>query len=572
MRTLIVIAALVLGAPRAAAQTSADEAPPTDDAPEAVSEPRAKAEERFYRGLRLFRDQLWDAALAEFLESRALYPTRAATRNAALSLRRLGRFDEALAMFETLVDEFPDMPEAERQHSRAELDELRALVGAIEIVAPPGTTVLVDGRERGVMPLPPLRVNAGSHVITLFREGFLPFSATIEVAGGRTARLEGTLWPLGISGRLHVREQRGEPAQVVIDGVVVGEAPWEGAVAVGAHSVALRGEGSLGSEPAAAPVQMGEITTVTLALERLEGELSIAPTPRDATVAIDGVALGRGGWRGRLKVGLHKVEVAAEGFVPVSREIRLEPGPVVNLEIELERDRTDVLWQAAHQPRIVIDLHLGAALAPTLNGEVTSAGCGADCSSTVAYGVNAMLHGGYQFGSGLGLFLAAGYFQAEAHSEGRATTLKERPDALRQLAGTVDDVVLLRGVLLGAAGAYHFGETWTWTLRLGAGALIGMASDSRSGRFGPLSHGALREAEAARLFYAGPEIRAGYRLHERAEISLGLSGVLLLPLESIRWRNDRDVVTSELIGFYDEESLVGPTFFLIPGLGGRVDF
>src|SRR5262245_55376847 len=103
--------AMVLAALLAArhAWSQEPEAPP----PEAPDE-KAQAEERFYKGLRLFREQLWDAALAEFLESRAMHATRAATRNAALCLRKLGRFDEALDLFEAMLREFPPASAEER--------------------------------------------------------------------------------------------------------------------------------------------------------------------------------------------------------------------------------------------------------------------------------------------------------------------------------------------------------------------------------------------------------------------------------------------------------------------------
>jgi hypothetical protein len=53
----------------------------------------------------------WEPALAEFLRSRALFPTRANTQNSAVALEHLNRFDEALDMFETLVREYPNLPD-----------------------------------------------------------------------------------------------------------------------------------------------------------------------------------------------------------------------------------------------------------------------------------------------------------------------------------------------------------------------------------------------------------------------------------------------------------------------------
>ena len=51
---------------------------------------------------------------------------------------------------------------------------------------------------------------------------------------------------LAPGGRLVVTEQAGKAAEVVIDNVVVGRAPWDGSVALGDHVVLLRGDGELG--------------------------------------------------------------------------------------------------------------------------------------------------------------------------------------------------------------------------------------------------------------------------------------------------------------------------------------
>src|SRR5690606_10418899 len=99
-----------------------------------------------------------------------------------------------------------------------------------------------------------------------------------------------------------------QDAEVLIDGVVLGRTPWEGAVSVGPHAVLLRGPGELGSQPASASVREGERTTLTLTLEPLSCTLRISPTPSDAEISLDGVALGRGTWQGRVRAGVRRVE------------------------------------------------------------------------------------------------------------------------------------------------------------------------------------------------------------------------------------------------------------------------
>src|SRR5690606_3048235 len=92
------------------AAPSSPVASPTEDGAAAPPDPqrRADAEAAFRRGLVLLEQDAWQAALAEFLRSRELYPTRNATNNAAFCLRKLNRFDESLDMYEVLLREFPE--------------------------------------------------------------------------------------------------------------------------------------------------------------------------------------------------------------------------------------------------------------------------------------------------------------------------------------------------------------------------------------------------------------------------------------------------------------------------------
>ena len=70
---------------------------PDGDEPQEVSpEVKAKAKFHFQKGKKLRDQQAWEPALAEFKLSIELYPTGAATSNAAYALNRLRRYDEAV--------------------------------------------------------------------------------------------------------------------------------------------------------------------------------------------------------------------------------------------------------------------------------------------------------------------------------------------------------------------------------------------------------------------------------------------------------------------------------------------
>lgn len=338
---------------------------------DAESEARqADAKKLFEKALAAFEKEAWDAALADFLRSRKVWPSRAATKYAASCLRALRRFDEALELFEELAT-FPNLSPADRKFADEGVAETSAKLGLVEVRGgEPGASLLVDGRFRGTLPLPaPLRVSVGAHELGAFKEGLDPYAATVEVAPKQTATAQ--LKSLATGGRLKVAEQRGRALDVLVDGVAVGKTPWEGPVSVGDHLVALRGrvdldaactagedpaaaakrkklgEVDLGTQPVSVPIQLHETTKLSLTAEELDTTLRVEPMPGGASVAIDSVVVGRGAWEGRLRVGDHKIEVIADGFVTDVRRVKLEPRKRVVIPVELARDRNTPEWRAA---------------------------------------------------------------------------------------------------------------------------------------------------------------------------------------------------------------------------------
>src|SRR5262245_55221309 len=135
--------AALLGALLVASPARAQPAPPTPppDAPSPPPPPgpapddakKQEARAHFDRGIALFEEGAWDAALAEFTRSREIYVTRAATSNAALCLQKLARYDEALDLFEALLRDYPNMPAEEKKAAERAVVELGSRVGYVEI-------------------------------------------------------------------------------------------------------------------------------------------------------------------------------------------------------------------------------------------------------------------------------------------------------------------------------------------------------------------------------------------------------------------------------------------------------
>ena len=544
-----------------------------------------EARSHFDRGLQSFDGGDFGAALAEFNRSRELFPTRVATKNAGVCLRKENRLDESLDTFQALLHDFPDLSPSDRAFVDQEIAGLVATIGTLEISgAAKGATIVIDSRTRGTFPSAPIRVSAGAHLVRISAPGYLPFEQRVDVAGRQNVALKVDLVALTAQGQLRVVEAMGKELEVVVDNVVVGKTPYSGVLAVGEHMVLLRGDGAVGTQPVKAPIRTTEVTTLSLAAEELRASARVVPTPAGAKVYVDGVLLGRGVWEGRLRTGAHRVEVVDDGFVPFERSIQLPDERRVVLPVELERDPTSPMW--TRPSRFVLEIDGAFALAPLFGGDVAAA-CTGSCASTVALGAIGTLHAGYELRSGLGFALDAGYLSVWKNTRDRQTAFL--PFGLPANTGTASDKLRVSGLLLGASGAYHRGAAFPLTLRLGAGVLLGSVRDARSGNFtgtDPRSGAAFEFAASdqsdstARYFYIAPEARVGMRLGEHVEVSAGFEAMFLVALTQPRWAGSQKVLASAAPGSSATEGVGGfegtvagsLIVVLAPSLGARYEF
>ncbi|MEM6786662.1 MAG: PEGA domain-containing protein [Myxococcota bacterium] len=568
------------GTPTARIPAPASSAPaasgPGAEEDEVSPERKREARRRFGRGLELLREEAWAPALAEFLRSRALFPTRVATNNAAVALRRLQRYDEALDMYETLLRDF-QVSEVDRKAAQEQIATLRQRVGTIDIVgAEPGAAIVIGGLERGEFPpVKALRVPAGDHVVRLYKEGYERFEARIDVAGGEIARVEATMVALTASGRLRVVEPTGKAVTVVVDNVAVGLTPWEGDLAVGDHVVRLVGPGKLGSQPARASVTRRGRTVLRLRAEPLAAQLRVEPTPAGAAVFIDGVEVGNGAWLGRLKDGRHRVVVKAPGFLDATRSLTLEPGVRRRLDVELERDDDAPMWRKP--ARWVFDGSMGFVAVPSFGGALAET-CAEGCREGTGLGGMAMLQANYELGSGLGFGIEAGYVLASQAVTGRTAELS--PIGFSDpTIGTANDDLRLQAFLAGGTLGYHLGDRVPVVLRLGAGILVGEVRDQRQGTFATRRGSTFNTFPVvafprATYFYVDPMARVGYRFADHFEISAFVRALLWVNLETPRFDDTLEVAAdTDGIGTFVADDVMG-SFIVgaVPGVNLRYDF
>jgi hypothetical protein len=357
--------------------------PARADAPEGERDVAAEARTYFDRADAFRERGEWREALREYRQSLALKKTRCAMASAAVCLRALGQYDEALEQYEELLRAFPVLPAAMAAKVTPAIAELRGLVGTLIVRgdALAGATLFVDDRRRGVLPIPPLRLSVGAHVVRVEKEGFEPIVASgvaVRPAQENIAPLE----PRTKDGRVRVSEAHNRVLDVLVDGVVVGKTPWEGLVAAGNHAVRVHGfvrlddddaQGlvagpltprdvtEMGSDPSNVTVRAYDVSAVSLTAKDLDTLLSITATPSDAAVAIDGKKVARGSWEGRLSLGAHTLEVTASGYAATTQDVRLERRKQPQLRIALSRAPRLGVWSTRRSVVVALAYGIGAA-------------------------------------------------------------------------------------------------------------------------------------------------------------------------------------------------------------------
>ena len=542
------------------AQPAAPDAAVPDD-PEKRKE---EAKVRFQRGLELVQNESWDAALAEFLASRKLFPTRVALKNAALSLRQLKRSVEALAMYNELLTTFgSSIPPEERKTIDDAVAQLKQAVGEVQVNSDqPGSTVVIDGQQQqGVTPLAPIGVNAGTHTVRIAKEGYEAFEAQVLVAGGQRESVNGKLKALSTVGRLVVREAAGKTLDVVVDGAVVGKTPrYEGVLSVGPHTVFLKGEGNLGTAPSQASVKENQAASLTLSAVELDAEIRIEPVPANASVFVDGVQIGNGVWEGRLQSGAHEIEIAGEGFVAYRKSTTLTKGKKEIVKVRLERDLSNPMWSAGFVPHFYAEVFGGAILAPIAGfGGGADEACGkGDCSSkALPLGFLAGARAGYQFKKGFSGELGFGFMYLGEKMTRKNVIATQEQEGATLTSPKYNDETTLAGPFVEVSAAYTMLDKTPLTFRLGGGVARAKAKFKNGGEFsGDVPHNCklyqntdcdesetinvttqLSIAEKSPIMivpFVAPEVRIGYRVAKKVVLDFGIALFVMIPPQSER--------------------------------------
>jgi hypothetical protein len=201
-----------------------------------MTESQAQASEHFSRGVKLYQEDDYRAALIEFTRAYELAPNWAVLYDIGQSYYQLRDYAGALRTLERYVSEGGDKmaPDRKAQVDR-ELTELRGRVAHVTVVANvEGVDVMLDDAPLGhASATEPYLIGAGRHRFSASHAGYVTASRVVDIAGGDVLSVRLDLAPTAPPSPTAPRESPSYAGAVV--GGVVGAA----GIAVGAVFGAL---------------------------------------------------------------------------------------------------------------------------------------------------------------------------------------------------------------------------------------------------------------------------------------------------------------------------------------------
>lgn len=149
-----------------------------------------EASDHFRRGVGLFGEADYRAALVEFKKAYQISPNASVLYNIAQTSYQLRDYASALVNFERYLAE-GNPTGARRDEVVSTLDILRSRVGRIKIVTKaPDVEIAVDDETVGKASATPFPVSIGRRRITASHKGSPPLTRNVDVSAGETATVE----------------------------------------------------------------------------------------------------------------------------------------------------------------------------------------------------------------------------------------------------------------------------------------------------------------------------------------------------------------------------------------------
>ncbi len=296
----------------------------------------------------LYEAQDFQGALVEFQRAYDLSKNPRVLFNIGVCEKNLRRYVRAIARWnQQLAESAGKLTTTEEQEIKDAIAALQQFVSSIQITSnEAGATILVDGEEAGTTPLAgPLPIDVGRHTVKLRKDGFQEQQVLVNVASGKTDQTQIKLEPSVRKGLVAVTLGEGQTANIFIDGIDMGPAPYKGEVVAGRHTFEARSPGHVTARQTS-DVVYGQTVNLSfnMSSERHEGKLKISVDQPDAIISIDGKAVGTGTWEGVLGSGGHQLVIKKPGYQTYSQEINLSDDQTRNVSIPMVTEQRGASW------------------------------------------------------------------------------------------------------------------------------------------------------------------------------------------------------------------------------------
>jgi hypothetical protein len=148
----------------------------------------AMARARFKEGVDFYDKGQFEQARAAFLQAYALKKHPAVLLNLAWSCLKSGHALDAERYFRQFLTDGKDITDKQRADATDGLTQSRGKIGRIEVVAPAGTEITIDGDRAGSAPLSdPVAVEPGAHTVMFKGPDTATDTQSVSVLGGERA-------------------------------------------------------------------------------------------------------------------------------------------------------------------------------------------------------------------------------------------------------------------------------------------------------------------------------------------------------------------------------------------------
>ena len=206
--------------------------------------------------------------------------------------------------------------------------------GSLEVKTnPPGAAIYLDASSVGISPVKIPDIPAGSHSLTITRDGYSTISKGVIIEKDKTALVDEIL--IEQTGNLKVTSAPVQPARVLVDEQEKGETPLDvQGLKIGDHKIKVMHPDY---EEFAGDFQVfyQQTTSLEAKLVAKPGKILVTSTPPGAGVYLDGRSKGETTLSLEVQPGDHKIRIKKDGFEDQSRDITVLPNKPYNLDVVL---------------------------------------------------------------------------------------------------------------------------------------------------------------------------------------------------------------------------------------------